>query len=155
MKKILFGLCLVAMVGLFSACTSKDQVNVTRVDEELFPTIHDESMTASLDAVPFSVQLPAGWTFREETALYTLVFDDGASGYIQVLKNPLKEWPSGYATMESGEGVSMACRSDDEKKYCAVRVGEGAVYSMVVTWKTMDATRRAEAEGILESVRAD
>ena len=102
------------------------------MDEELFGA--DE---VSADSLPFAVTLPNGWTVREEPLLYTLVFDDGASGYIQVAKTPV-------------EG-SAGCSGVGDKKYCTVEAN-GALYSVVVNYKTMDATRRAEAEAILASV---
>lgn len=136
MKKLLFGSWVLACLAVFSGCTSKDQVNVTRVDEELFG-----ANKVSVDALPFSVTLPDGWTVREEPLLFTLAFDDGASGYIQVAKNPV-------------EAASVGCHEADEKKFCTVEA-DGALYSVVVDYKTMDASRRAEVEAILASVRAE
>lgn len=128
MKKIIFLLGL-----LLTACAPREQVAETRVDEELFG-----ASAVSVDALPFAVDLPADWSVEEEAQLYRLVFDDGASGYIQVKKEPV-----------SG---ALGCRDEGDKKFCTVRVGE-TMYSMVLTDKGMSATRRAEAEAILESVR--
>lgn len=116
-----------------TACAPREQVAETRVDEELFG-----ASAVSVDALPFAVDLPADWSVEEEAQLYRLVFDDGASGYIQVKKEPV-----------SG---ALGCRDEGDKKFCTVRVGE-TMYSMVLTDKGMSATRRAEAEAILESVR--
>jgi len=152
-------------------------VDTETVDAEQFPTVHDEWATLALDAVPFQVSLPADWTFREESGSYTFVFDEGTSGSIQVAKTPLANWPSasGYAPVASGDGVTMACReaagsggamdgdageqvsgATGGNKYCAVRVaGDERAYSVVVSWKTMDAARRVEVEAILGRLKAD
>lgn len=128
MKKFLWFLTVAMFV--FSACVPKDHVAVTRVDEELFG-----AGEASVEALPFVVTLPDGWSVREEEFLYTLSFDEGASGYIQVKK-------SGVA--------SLSCEGDagGTKKYCTATVK----YSVVLTDKSMSEARRAEAEGILGSV---
>lgn len=152
-------------------------VDTETVDAEQFPTVHDEWMTLAMDSVPFQASLPADWTFREESGSYTFVFDEGSSGSIQVVKAPLAKWPSasGYAPVASGSGVTMECReaagsggamdgdagdqvsgSTGGNKYCAVRVaGDERAYSVVVSWKTMDAARRTEVAEILARLKAD
>lgn len=101
---------------------------VTRVDEEQFGA-HE----VSVDELPFEVSLPAGWIVREEPLLYTLVFDEGATGSIQIAKD--------------GE-TSLTCEDAGAKKYCTATVN----YPVALTDKGMSAERRAEAEEILVSV---
>ncbi len=130
MKKLL---CLLAACVFFLSCSSKEQVAETRVDEELF-----EGRAVSVDELPFSVNLPGGWSVREESQLYTLSFDEGASGYIQIVKEPL----------ETGE---LGCHEGAPKKYCTVE-SAGIFYSVVLTDKSMSPERRAEAEEILGNI---
>jgi hypothetical protein len=122
MKKLLFCLAL-----LMAGCAA-DHVNVTRVDEEQF-----DVAVASVEDLPFAVTLPDGWSVREEALLYTLSFDEGASGYIQVAK---------------AGAASLSCEAEGPKKYCTVSVD----YSVVLTDKSMSEARRAEAEEILWTV---
>lgn len=140
-----------AALLLFSACSlGSPQVGKTVVDSTLFPG----SQVSDVAALPFTVDLPNGWTIREEAFLYTLAFDEGASGYIQVMKEPRAgEWEdltAGYSSVDSG--VEMKCQAM-ASTYCYARVDD-SVWALVLVDKSMTAERHAEALAILASARA-
>ncbi|MFA5855504.1 MAG: hypothetical protein WC846_04500 [Candidatus Gracilibacteria bacterium] len=109
--------------------------------------------------MPFNIILPEGWTCKNTTYYYDINFDNGLTGYVQVIKKPEQKTleeirANGYRDYDGVvEGLSLLCKEIKQDNYCEVFMHDaGTAYRMVMENKSMSPSRLEEAEHIIKSV---
>lgn len=131
------------------------EIGVTRIDADFFPP-SDEWLIVPLDELPFRVQIPSWWAFREDPPQYILVFDDGLSGDIGFLKRFKTEGWEDFREMAGvlvdGEGFDVLCY----ELSCAVKIdGADGFYEVLISNKTLTDEQLEEAYEILRTIELD
>jgi hypothetical protein len=126
------------------------QIGVTTIDKEMFPP-SDEWMTVPFEELPFAAEIPSWWSFNETAPEYTLVFDDGLTGYIAFDKEPGGEVPE-LADVIPGDGLTSYCSGLD----CVLLVDESEeTYKFTISDKGLNEKQLAEVWEIVGRLRVD
>ncbi|MFA5793246.1 MAG: hypothetical protein WC897_05275 [Candidatus Gracilibacteria bacterium] len=146
------------MAILLLACTTVE-VDTTTVPE--ISTIKDEFLTVPMEALPFYVEIPSGWTFTE-SGVYSIQFDLGASGGMQFNKAKMEEsfdelLADGYIILpKNPDGFTVACKSIADTSYCGIKIGDSLdIYQMTIINKTLTEDRLKEIDQIIQSLKVD
>lgn len=131
------------------------EIGVTRIDADFFPP-SDEWLIVPLDELPFQVQIPSWWAFREDPPQYSLVFDDGLSGSIVFLKRfkteGWKDFSEAADVLMDGEGFDVLCYELN----CAVKIDDAdGFYEVLISDKTLTDEQLEEAYEILRTISLD
>lgn len=155
MKKYL--VFITAFVLIFSACGTEElpEIGWTRIDADFFEG-SDEMAKLNLDEVPFSVEIPDGWSWTETPPEYILWIDQGSVGSITIDKNPVREELSvlvsdEWIVFQGKEGVKTYCSEEQ----CFVSLNEGQIYSAIVTDRNFSEKELTQVGSILRSFEVD
>lgn len=128
------------------------------------PTLSDEWLTVPLEELPFSLKMPAGWTFTETAPEYLVSLDDGLKASLHFDKRPKEksswlEWvPDGSSVLSTAqEDLTLFCYWPSvDLRQCTVDSSTfAALYTFSITEKNVSEVEKNQIKDILKSFTLD
>lgn len=139
-------------------------IGVTVVPD--IPSIQDEWLFASLDALPFNVSIPTGWTVVETDPEYLIHTKDGLNGGLTLNKKAQESSSADLGeVLVQKDNFAIYCQAErDGRQFCYAAVGEETVgnaavgeeiYLILLTNKSLSSEEHEWLEAILLTARLD